>query len=105
MMDKFIEHAVKTFQTLKWKPAAPDTLSKPGLVVWGNLDSNGFGSHCVIDIQSKLLKVQVKVRSNSELLEVKFVGHYDNPVVATAMFEKYMDLAGASLHEFCRNPL
>lgn len=100
MTDSFVKHAVKVFQSLKWKPASPDTLSKPGLIVWGNLDNHGFGTHCVIDLQAALFKVQVNVRNESEVLKIQLMAHYDNQEEATALFEKYMDIAGGAVKDF-----
>ena len=102
MTNNFVKHAVKVFQCLKWKPAAPDTLSKPGLIVWGNLDSQGYGTHCVIDLQAALFKVQVKVRNETEILEMKLMAQYNSAEEAITLFEKYMDIAGGSVYSFVR---
>lgn len=100
MSESFVQYAVKVFQTLNWKPARPDTRSKPGLVVWGNLDNQGFGTHCVIDLQAALFKVQVKIRNETEILEMKLIAQYQSQDEAIALFEKYMDLAGGTVHSF-----
>lgn len=100
MTGKFVEHAVNVFKTLGWKPAPPDTLSKPGLIVWGNLDSHGFGTHCVIDWQMSLFKIQVRIRNESEIMELKLVSHFKDEVEAETLFEKYMDIAGGTVKDF-----
>lgn len=101
-MREFIDYAIKTFEVLKWKPAHPDTLSKPNLVVYGNLDSMGYGSYCVIDPDAMLLKLQIRIRSTQEILEAKLVGNFNSSVEGCNLLDKYLDIGGGLVKDMCK---
>lgn len=101
-MREFVDYAIKTFEVLRWKPARPDTLSKANLVVYGNLDSSGYGTHCVIDPESNLLKLSIRIRSSEELFELKLVGHFNTDIEGCTLLDKYLDIGGGLVKDMCK---
>lgn len=95
----FVNHAIAFFDVLKWKPAPPDSLSEPHLVVYGNLNSTGHGTHCVIDTKAKLFKINLNVESLDQKLFTKIVVRYHTDAEAIQLFEHYMDCLGGFLKE------
>lgn len=101
-MRDFVNYAIRTFEALKWKPAQPNTLSKNNLIVYGNLDSAGYGTHCVIDPDANLLKVAIRIRSFEELFELKLVGHFDTDIEGCTLLDKYLDIGGGLVKDMCK---
>lgn len=101
-MRDFVNYAIKIFEALKWKPAQSNTLSKPTLIVYGNLDSSGYGTHCVIDPEANLLKVAIRIRSSEELFELKLVGHFHTDIEGCALLDKYLDIGGGLVQDMCK---
>lgn len=95
----FEKHAIKFFKLLGWKPAKPDTLSAPHLVVWGNVTPDGRGVYCVIDGKAKLFKLQLNLSSINQKLFTKVVVHYQNDIEAITQFEHYMDAFGGFMRD------
>lgn len=91
---EFIAYALKFFKELKWKPARPEDLSAPHIIVYGNLDKQGRGTVCVIDPVSRLFKIELNQRSNTDVIKTMCVVNYQNSKEAIMKFEHYMDSVG-----------
>ena len=95
----FVKHALAFFDILKWKPAHPDTLSEPHLVVYGNLKPDGTGTHCVIDDNAKIFKITLNLKSLDQKLFTKIVVRYNSDTEAIQLFEKHMDALGGFMKD------
>jgi len=91
---EFVKHALKMFQLLNWKPARPDTLAQPHLVVFGAVNENGIGPYCAIDDEAKVFKIQINLSSLDQKLFTKVTVRYRNDMEAIEQFEHYMDAIG-----------
>lgn len=93
-MQDFINQAIEIFQKLNWRPANPADLSKPNLVVWGNLDNEGKGVVCVIDPDAQLFKVELDVRNSDTVVNCKLVRLYKDATNPRYLLESALDALG-----------
>ena len=97
--NEFVKYAVKVFEAYRWKPARPETLSEPHLVVWGNMTPGGEGAYCVIDTKASLFKFQVNLSALDIRLFTKVTLRYHNDKEAIAKLDYYMHLMGKFIEE------
>jgi hypothetical protein len=94
---ELINNAMNYFNALKWHKLPSELSSDPNNdIIWGNVDSHGFGTHVIINRKYSLFKIQTTFRSGNEKLESACVVNYHGDAkLACYRFDHYMDATGA----------